>query len=35
MQAFRLPSFKRDRRLVLMCFRCENDCSHAYVDKVD
>ena len=32
MQALRLPSVKRDRRLLLMFFRCEKDCSHAYVE---
>lgn len=32
MQALRLSSVKRDRRLDLMFLRCENDCSHAYVD---
>ena len=32
MQALRLPSVKRDRTLVLMFFRSENDCSHAYIE---
>ena len=32
MQALRLSSVKRDRRLVLMFFKCKNDCSHAYVE---
>ena len=32
MQALRLSSVRRDRRLDLMYLRCENDCSHAYVD---
>ena len=31
MQALRLSSVKRDYKLVLMFFRCEKDCSHAYV----
>ena len=31
-QALRLTSVKRDRRLVLTFFKCENDCSHAYVE---
>ena len=32
MQALRLSSVRRDRRLDFMYLRCENDCSHAYVD---
>ena len=32
MHALRLPSVKRDRRLVLMFFSCEKACSHAYVE---
>ena len=32
MQALRLPSVKRVRRLLLMFLICENDCSHAYVE---
>lgn len=32
MQAWRLLSVKRDRRVDLMFLRCENDCSRAYVD---
>jgi len=32
MQAFRLSSVDLERRLVLMLFRCEKDCSHVYVE---
>ena len=32
MQALRLSSIRYDCRLDLMFLRCENDCSHAYVD---
>lgn len=32
MQALKLPSVKRDRRLVLMFFKCEKDFLHAYVE---
>ena len=32
MQALRLPSVNRERRLLLMFLICENDCSHAYVE---
>ena len=31
MQALRLPSVRRDRRLDLIFLRYETDCSHAYV----
>lgn len=32
MQALRFPSVKRDCRLIFMFFRCETDCSHAFVE---
>ena len=32
MQALRLSSVRRDRRLDLMFLRCENECSHEYAD---
>ena len=32
MQALRLSSVRRDRRLDLIFLRYENDCSHAYVE---
>ena len=31
-QALRLALVKRDRRFILMFFKCENDCSLAYVE---
>ena len=32
MQALRLSSVRRDRRLDFIFLRYKNDCSHAYVD---
>ena len=32
MLALKLTPVKRDRKFVLMFFKCENDCSHAYVE---
>ena len=32
MEVMRFPSIKRDRRVILMLFKCENDCSHVCVE---